>query len=171
MLVRGYLRFRGQRVVTCPETRTPAGVAVNAWYASIDGLLGKPRLRLQSCSRWPERAGCGEKCLREIEGAPNGCLVRALLAEWYREKRCILCGASVSDIRWHERRPGLVATDGTTHEWSEFAAEELPDALRAHRPICWSCHVAETFRRSFPDLIVDRESIARRQGLRAGARE
>ena len=162
VIVRRYLRLRGQRVVTCPETHAPAGVAVNAWSAAIDGLLGKPRLRLQSCSRWPERAGCGEECLREIENAPSGCLVRALLAAWYREKHCVLCGAAVGEIHWHERRPCLLAMDGITHEWSEFAAEKLPGALRTHRPICWSCHIAERFRRAFPDLVIDRHWSAQR---------
>jgi hypothetical protein len=157
LVIRKYLGFRGSRVVTCPETRMPAGVAVDAWRATIDGILGKPRLRLQSCSRWPERAGCGEDCLREIERTPHGCLVRALLAEWYSGKSCVLCGASVGDINWHERRPALVAIDGTTHEWSEFAPEKLPEALWTHRPICWSCHVAQSFRRSFPELVTDRD--------------
>jgi hypothetical protein len=29
--------------------------------------LSQPHLRLSECSRWPERQGCGQECLSQIE--------------------------------------------------------------------------------------------------------
>src|SRR5579862_2590597 len=87
---RTYARFRGARVVTCPETRAAAGVAIDAWHAAATALHRHPDLRLESCSRWPERGGCGQECISQIEGAPEDCLLWNLLAAWYFSKKCAL---------------------------------------------------------------------------------
>jgi hypothetical protein len=34
-------------------------------------------------------------------------------------------------------------------EWREIRPEKLYDVLATHMPICWNCHIAETFRREF----------------------
>ena len=47
--------------------------------------------------------------------------------------------------------------EGITHEWLEFAPETVPETLESHRPVCWNCHVAATFRRRFPGQVTDRE--------------
>ena len=57
-VVRAYVRYRGRRVVTCPETEQYAAVDVDAIHAAVSSLSGVPQLRLTSCSRWPEREGC-----------------------------------------------------------------------------------------------------------------
>jgi hypothetical protein len=31
----------------------------------------------------------------------------------------------------------------------------MSDVMRTHEAICWDCHVAETFRRQRPDLVLD----------------
>jgi hypothetical protein len=41
-------------------------------------------------------------------------------------------------------------------QWSEIPAEELPEVFETHLPVCWSCHIAETFRREYPKRVVDR---------------
>jgi hypothetical protein len=33
----------------------------------------------------------------------------------------------------------------------------LLDVFSTHRPVCWNCHVTETFRRLHPELVVDRK--------------
>ena len=58
-VVRSYIRFRGKRLVTCPETQRPAAVEVDAARAALSASTGLEHLELQRCSRWPERAGCG----------------------------------------------------------------------------------------------------------------
>lgn len=56
-------RYRGDRLVTCPETHNTAVVELDASHAASSGVLGHEDLRLKSCTRWPERADCDEDCL------------------------------------------------------------------------------------------------------------
>ncbi len=60
--------YRGKRTVTCPETREPATVEVDAARVAASAWGGVPDVRLKDCSRWPERAGCGQDCLSQVEG-------------------------------------------------------------------------------------------------------
>lgn len=55
--------FRAVRVVRCPETGLPTDVAADTGLALRRGWLGPVDLRLRSCARWPERAGCDQGCL------------------------------------------------------------------------------------------------------------
>jgi hypothetical protein len=64
---RVYLKFRGTRLVTCPETHRPAVVAVAARSMGLQAILNDPCLHLSECSRWPMRQDCGQNCLRQIE--------------------------------------------------------------------------------------------------------
>jgi hypothetical protein len=148
-------KARGKRLVTCPETLRPTAVEVDAPHAAMSAALGHPDLRLSSCSRWPERQGCGQDCLRQIEEAPGGCLVRNLLARWYEGKRCAFCTHRFGPIQAWGHQLGLVSPGGRTMEWGEVRVEDLPEVLRTHRPVCWNCHVAESFRREHPELVID----------------
>ena len=65
--MRAYTRFKGKRLITCPETNRAAAVDVAAGEAAIGTFLNEPTLRLVECSRWPERQGCGQDCLKQIE--------------------------------------------------------------------------------------------------------
>ncbi len=154
-VVRRYLRYRGTRLVSCPETKSAAAVEVDAFPAAYSESALK-KLRLKECSRWPERQNCGQECLREIEAAPEDCLVRNILTRWYEGKKCAVCGKSVGQIDWLEHKPGVIGSDRRTALWPEFRAENIPAIMTTHQPICWDCHVASTFRRQFPDLVVDR---------------
>jgi hypothetical protein len=154
--VSAYMTFRGKRVVTCPETRAPAGVEVDARHAAATSFRGRPELRLQSCSRWPERDGCGQDCLQEIEAAPAGCLVRNMLDAWYRSQRCAFCGNPFGTIHWHDHKPALLSPQGKIIEWRQLASEDVPGALESERAVCWNCGIAETFRMEHPDLVTDR---------------
>ncbi|HEX5856168.1 MAG TPA: hypothetical protein VFZ57_11165, partial [Thermoanaerobaculia bacterium] len=62
-----YRRYRGKWVVTCPETCDPAGVEVDAARVAASAWGGRLDVRLKACSRWPEKAGCGQGCLAEVE--------------------------------------------------------------------------------------------------------
>jgi hypothetical protein len=148
--------FRGQRLVTCPENGRAVGVEVDARHAAATTLQGRPELRLHACSRWPEKAGCGQECLRQIEAAPEECLVRRILTRWYEGKACVYCHRAFGTIHWHDYKPTLLAPDGRTVEWRELPVEQIPAALALDKPVCWNCHIAETFRREHPDLVVDR---------------
>ncbi len=58
-----YQRYRGARLVTCPENRQPVAVSVDAFHAGFTGINGHPSFRLADCSRWPLRANCGRECM------------------------------------------------------------------------------------------------------------
>jgi hypothetical protein len=58
-------RYRGSRAVTCPENRQQVAVGFDALHAAVTRLAGSPDLRLAECTRWPERADCGQDCLPE----------------------------------------------------------------------------------------------------------
>jgi hypothetical protein len=141
VIVRNYRRFRGPRVVLCPETITPEEVEVGAVRAAWTAARGDLRLRLTSCSRWPERGECGQRCLTQIEGAPDGCLVRDRVAQWYAGSNCALCGGAVGEVRHFGRNPGLVSPDGKIRKWRDLTVEELAEAFATHRPICAACVV------------------------------
>lgn len=157
---RAYLRYRGSRVITCPETRAPAAIEVDAKHAALTAAASYPDLRLKSCSRWPEREDCGQECLLQVELSPEGCLVRSILTSWYADKRCVSCGKEFGEIAWLDRKPALLSPQGETLEWSELTPENVPDALATHFPVCWDCHITESFCRQHPEMIVDRSQIS-----------
>ena len=153
---RAFRSFRGKRIVTCPETGKPVGVDVDAVHAAATASLSGPAdPRLKDCTRWPERETCGQECLAQIEAAPEECLVRNILKNWYAGARCVLCGASIAEIRWTEHRPAFLSMAGTPLAWPDVAPEDLPGVLATHRPICFNCYVAESFRLEHKDLVVE----------------
>ena len=68
------------------------------------------------------------------------------------------CSASMAAALRHraKHRPGLLGPDQKTVEWRDVAPEVVPGALETHKPVCWDCHIAETFRREHPGLVTDR---------------
>lgn len=159
--LRTWLTYRGARVITCPENLQPAAVAIDAtraarWYA----VAGETDLRLKSCSRWPEMAGCGQECLSQIEASPDGCLVHSMVAKWYAGRRCVYCARTMEHIVWHERPPALRLPDGSTREWKEIAPEDLPRIFATCEPVCWACHIVESFRREQPRMVIERKHPA-----------
>ena len=48
-------KYRGDRVVMCPENQRPAGVRLDAMHAA-SAVVGHGEFRLSACSRWPEKA-------------------------------------------------------------------------------------------------------------------
>jgi len=61
-----YRRVSGPRVLTCPETREPTSVTIDARHAAATAWGGEVHLRLKDCARWPARADCGQECLGQI---------------------------------------------------------------------------------------------------------
>jgi hypothetical protein len=88
MAVRSYLRYRGKRVINCPETANHAAVHVNVVNTVREAAFGKHHIRLDQCSRWPERQNCGQDCLSEIEADPESCMVWHMVDDWYKGKSC-----------------------------------------------------------------------------------
>ena len=155
-LVSSWLKYRGERVIRCPENQRPAGVVVDAAHAALTALGKSPELRLASCSRWPERAGCGQQCLAQIEASPEDCLVRNILVKWYEGKDCASCGRPFGEIEWAGAMPALRSADESLVEWSEIPAERLQETLATATPICFACYMANRLVREHPDLAIDR---------------
>jgi len=153
-----YLRYRRTSVITCPENFQPAAVKVDAFDAAKWGALsGEPDLHLKSCTRWPEMAGCGQECLTQIMTSPVACQVKTIVTSWYAGKACGYCKAPIEDIVWHERPPALRAPDGTSREWKEILPEQLPIVFRTWEPVCWHCHIVESFRHEHPEMVIERK--------------
>jgi len=158
-LARAWLKYRGARIVTCPESQKPAGVVVNARHAAATCLAAKePDLRLSSCSRWPERANCGQQCLAQIAAAPEDCRVRTILARWYAGQVCAGCGQPIGEIQWGASEPALLQTAKVSVAWSEVPADKLLGVLAASSPLCFACHMANTLVREHPELVVERSA-------------
>ena len=155
-VLKAYLRYRGKGVVICPETREPTAIEVDATHTAWAVAGGTFDLRLKDCSRWPERANCGQECVKQIENAPELCLMMTIRANWYEGKACVFCGKPFGEINWTDHEPALLTLENQTVEWREIPLEEIYDTLTIHLPVCWNCHMAETFRLEHPELVVER---------------
>jgi hypothetical protein len=155
-LIRSFSKYRGPRIVTCPETKKPAIVEVDWLYTSLTSTVGVPDIRLQECSRWPLKEQCGQECLMNLDVAPERCLVSGVLMQWYREKECVYCKKAFSELHWVDHRPALLTPDRTLLTWNEVNLDKLQNVLETHSPVCWDCYIAQDFRVNHPDLVVFR---------------
>jgi hypothetical protein len=148
--------------VTCPETHKPEAVAVAAGEAGLGVFFSEPTVRLRECSRWPERENCGQECLQQVEADSENCLVWNIVSKFYEGKKCVFCQKPFGPLHHLDHAPALLGPDFKTTEWKYIRAEKLPDAFSTHQPVCWNCHVAETFRHLHPELVTDRPLEAKR---------
>jgi len=153
---RAYLRYRGERLVTCPETHQAAAVHVNAGRVASTALIGKQEVQLDQCSRWPEKRNCGQECLSQVNADPAHCLVWNIVAEWYKGKSCAYCQKPFTEMQWHDRHPALLSPERIAKQWNEIPPEQLPGIFQTHLPVCWNCYIAETYRRQNPDRVLNR---------------
>ena len=154
--VRAYCTYHGKRLVTCPETHKTESVDVAARVAALSTLFGEPKLRLDRCSRWPERRDCGQDCLQQVETDPDNCLIWNIVSNWYEGQRCVYCKKRFAPMKHLDHPPALLGPDDKTVEWNQFQPERLPEILSIYKPVCWNCHIAETFRHVHPELLVER---------------
>ena len=148
-------RLREPMLVDCPENHEVAAVKLDPALATRAAALGHAELHLTQCSRWPERRACGQECLKQIETQPESCMVRTTVTKWYEGKSCVMCGKPLGAIDWLQHRPAIMGPDSRTSEWFDVPLEQLPAVFSTHKPVCWDCHIAETFRQRRPDLVVD----------------
>jgi hypothetical protein len=159
--VRTSRKFGGGQVIVCPETEKQAMVEVDVRRAALTSLIGQTEIRLESCWRWPLREDCGQECLLQLRVAPAECLVRSVLMKWYRGRKCAFCERPFGEIELVDHKPALLNPQGVTVEWSAIPISAANDAMTNCLPVCWNCHVAQTFRREHPDLVVERPPIER----------
>jgi hypothetical protein len=145
----------GIRIVTCPETGRAAAVSFNRVHAALTALAhNEPDLQLADCSRWAVRGPCDQACVPQAK-LPESTATN-MVVRWSAGKRCALCGKPLIEASRVDHHIGLLSSDRVTTEWPGVPPEELPEALRTRRPVCWNCHIAEMFRRLRPELVTDR---------------
>jgi hypothetical protein len=152
-LVRSYSKYRGTRIVSCPETGKPAIVEVDALHASLTSTVGLPDIRLNDCWRWPIKEECGQECLAQLDVAPGQCLVSGVLMRWYQGKKCIYCGKRFEELHWVDHTPALRSPTGELVRWRGVSVENVLAVLDTHLPVCWNCYIAQSFRLDHPDLV------------------
>jgi hypothetical protein len=57
-----------------------------------------------------------------------------------------------------DHKPALLNPEGITVEWGQIPISAAIDAMTTYLPVCWNCHIAQSFRREHPDVVVDRTS-------------
>ena len=133
--------YRAGRTVNCPETQAPVSVRFNALRAAWSGLAGPPKLRLADCTRWPERADCGQECIPDaVEAKPAPALSQVSLNQVsWRTRRVVhlpvlLAGAAawVLGMAWHSQylfRPRWTMALGLSDPQTQALARMLAPHL------------------------------------------
>lgn len=155
-LARSFSKYRGTRIVTCPETKRPTIVEVDAVHAFLTSAVGQPDIRLKECTRWPLKEQCGQECLMDLDVAPERCLVSGVLMRWYSEKNCVYCKKPFPELHWVDHRPALLSPDGQLVTWNEVNPDKLLQVLETYSAVCWDCFIAQRFLLDHPDLVVFR---------------
>jgi hypothetical protein len=157
MAIRAAYRVRGKHVVICPETGAAAGVVVDAGHAAATALLDSSDVRLTSCSRWPDRQGCDQPCVTQIERAPARTRAKAIATRYFLGKRCAICHRAIDAPNAATLQPGFIAIEShAVNAWDEIPPQSLLDATEHQLPLCANCTLAESFRQRFPDKVTDR---------------
>jgi hypothetical protein len=151
------LRLRGTRVVVCPETHEPAAVTLDTGHAAVTAVWEKADLRLATCSRWPEREGCDQACVPQIVEGGDETRAKTIAAHFFEGKHCAICQQTLDGVHAGQLQPGLLDPI-TMHvlAWDEVPPQELPEDFGSWQAVCPNCTLAESFRRRFPDRVVDR---------------
>ena len=149
-------KYWGKMLVTCPETHETAAVDVGKGEAAMSAMLGHPHVELSSCTRWPEKEDCGQECLSQIEQDSESHRWWTVASRWFVGKKCVYCGQVIGVPHHFDHQGALRTADRTTTEWNQVPPEKLPEVLSHSDPVCWNCHVVETFRRLRPQLVVER---------------
>ena len=80
------------------------------------------------------------------------------LKRFFDGKSCAICKQPIPPVNRTGLKPGLWnPATRETHSWNEIPTGNLPATLQNQLPVCSSCQVAESFRKRFPDLVVDRD--------------
>jgi hypothetical protein len=93
--------------------------------------------------------------LKQIVADPENCLVWNIVSNWYLGRSCVYCHKRFSVLRRFDHAPALMREDRTTIKWDQIRPDQLPEILSTAKPVCWNCHIAETFRRVHPELVIE----------------
>lgn len=78
-----YRKYNAERLLTCPDNHATVVVRVDNIRAARTAVeTGEPVVRLNRCTRWPEKADCDQACLQSLESAPKATAAEAFLIEY-----------------------------------------------------------------------------------------
>lgn len=154
--VRANRKFGGSRVIVCPETGKQAMVELDISRAALTSLVGKTDIRLQSCWRWPLKEDCGQECLLQLDDVSDDCLVHSVLTKWYLGKKCVFCERPFGKIDLIDHEPALFTPEGITVDLADIPMSAVNEVMATYQPVCWNCHIAQTFYHEHPDLVIER---------------
>jgi len=148
-------QLAGVRIVTCPETGTHEAVTFDRRHAAMTAMVhDQADVKLKSCTRWSERGPCDQPCLADAI-SPDA-TTEHIVSQWATGKTCVYCHKPLRESPVVGHHVALRSPDGVTTEWPEVPPKRLTEALASDQPVCWDCHVVETFRRVHPELVTDR---------------
>jgi hypothetical protein len=81
-------------------------------------------------------------------------------------RECAVCRREIGPVHITEPRPGLLNVASPGREilsWDDIPADHLEAVLDSHLPVCPSCNFAESFRREFPERVIDRDDPTQRE--------
>lgn len=67
-----FFRLRGPHEVLCHDDEKPAVIEIRALHGAMTSVVDDPEGLIRTCSRWPEKSGCDQACLREIPQLRHG---------------------------------------------------------------------------------------------------
>ncbi len=152
--VRIWGRLGGDRLVTCTATGSPAVVRIDARGAAVGSLICRtPKADIAECSLWATGGSCDLGCT--VEALSPESTTGRIVSRWFDTKICVYCAKPIA-ARSVGHHAALLGPDGRTREWPDVPAVRLLESLRTDLPVCWDCHVAQTFRREHPEWVTDR---------------
>src|SRR6476659_2068792 len=119
--------MRGTRIVTCPESKQPAAVTVDAAYAALGGVVDPSNIEIATCSRWPGRPECAQACATEIAREPKRTTTFQLMSQWYAGRTCAICNRPIPPLSHFALEAGLMSPSapGVTIAWVDIPAQQL----------------------------------------------
>jgi hypothetical protein len=147
--------LRGPRVVMCPDAGLAVDVRIDLRHAVKTALRQDvPRVRLRACSRWAQYGRCDERCAGQAADPASS--PRAIVTRGLTGQPCAFCRRPIAYVAFLDHYAAFLQPDGSTIQWPQVPPERLRDTIAARPPVCWDCHIAETFRRTHPELVTDR---------------
>ncbi len=58
--------YRKKQTLQCPENGQTVELDVDAGQAALSSAFGRPRLKIEGCTRWPARKDCGQGCAKSL---------------------------------------------------------------------------------------------------------
>ena len=143
-----YLRKRGPRLIL-PDAEEP-GASVGARHAVAAASAGSVHTSHVHSERTP--------AAQALTGAST------VLRNWFAGKTCAICEKPIASVHRRDQHPGLMTSTNEVISWEEVVHDEhLTERLASHKPVCSNCVMSETFRRQYPELVLDRPEHRRNE--------